>query len=297
MPTRQQSVDWTEQYVGRRDNAGAFMWRLAGMPQFTGSPWCGATIVACHKAIGIHLDWITDREMIYVPSIVLRAREAGLWQPSKKSKVGDLICCDWDGHQDSPAQNADHVDRVVHNDPSLPYVTTIDGNTSDGVHFNAARGVFIRRRLRTEIMGSVDLSKWFDGKGTTPVKPSHGKHIAVDGYFGPASVKAAQITAGLHADGIISGQPVTIQTSRRNREALEVCWPTIQYVKPHGASGSQFIAYLQKHCGVKDDGYFGPKSRRALQKKLGVKVDGVVGFGTAKALQRDVNDGLKKIRH
>lgn len=296
MATRAQSIAYVRQFLGRRDNAGAFMWPRAGMPQFVGSAWCGATVVATHKHLGIHLDWITDREMIYVPSIVARARQAGLWQPSVKSKPGDLVCCDWQGHQDSAAQNADHVCRVVHNNPRLNYVTTIDGNTSDGVNFNLQRGVFIRRRYRWEIMGTVDMSRWFDGKkATRPSKPVGKGKIAVDGYFGPASVAAAQRALGLSADdGVISSQPVTIQTGRATKEALEVCWPTIEYVRANHWQGSQFIAALQRVCGVKNDGSFGPATRRALQSWLGVSVDGTPGFGTVKALQRAVNSGKLK---
>lgn len=277
MPTRTESITWTKQYLGRRDNRGKFMWILAGMPQFIGSAWCGATIVADHRALGIELDWISDREMIYTPAIVTRARQAGLWQASVHAKPGDLVLFDWQGHEDSPADNADHVGRLVHNDPKLPYVTAIGGNTSDGVHMNLERGVFIRRRYRSEIMGTVDLSKWFDSKKVT--KPHKGKLVVVDGWFGPNMARAL----GAH-DGVMSGQPVTL---------VDNLWavPCAEIVARHRAQGSRMVARIQHALGVKADGFMGPHTIRALQRKLGVKVDGFMGHKTVRAFQKALNSG------
>lgn len=280
MTTRTDAIDWVKQFLGRRDNDGAFMWPLAGMPQFVGSAWCGATVEATHRALGIETDWITPRYMIYVPAIVSSARNAGLWQPSRESKRGDLVCCDWQGHENSPSHNADHVCQVVDNNPRLSYVTTIDGNTSDGVHRNLQRGVFVRRRPRHMIMGTVDMSYAYDSKKHAgPAKPLPKGEIAVDGWFGPATARALGAS-----DGVMSGQPVTLAS---NLWAV----PCAEIVGHSEARGSRMVSRIQRAVGTDDDGFCGPHTIRAVQKKVGVKADGYMGHRTVRAMQKKVNSG------
>jgi GH25 family lysozyme M1 (1,4-beta-N-acetylmuramidase) len=58
---------------------------------------------------------------------------------------------------------------------------------------------------------------------------------------------------------------------------------------------SPFVKVLQKHVGVKQDGYFGPVTYRAMQRKLGTPVDGRVSRPSLmwKQIQRDINNGVK----
>ena len=56
---------------------------------------------------------------------------------------------------------------------------------------------------------------------------------------------------------------------------------------------SQYIRILQKHLGVKQDGYMGPQTIKAMQRRLGVRADGILGPQTIKAWQRAINAGTK----
>lgn len=283
MATGQQIVNWIKQFEGLRDNSGSKMWHLCGFPQFVNYAWCGATRLAAEKALGIDLSsFISPREELYVPDWVNGAREAKIWTPSVNSKVGWPVIFDWEGGEDGPASHADHVGTVVSNNPRLPYIYAIGGNTSDGVHMNLQRGVFIRRRYRTEIMGTVNIDKWL----TSPKPPAKPKPVsnklAEDGKFGTLSTKALGAS-----DGEISSQPNDLKS---NQSALL----TATYAPLKKARGSKAIAKLQRKLGIKDDGYFGPGTIKALQRFLGFKgkdVDGYFGPKTAKATQHALNTG------
>ncbi|KRM62116.1 Lyzozyme M1 (1,4-beta-N-acetylmuramidase) [Paucilactobacillus vaccinostercus DSM 20634] len=58
---------------------------------------------------------------------------------------------------------------------------------------------------------------------------------------------------------------------------------------------SATVRVIQKHLGVKQDGYFGPVTYRAMQRKLGTPVDGKVSRPSLmwKQIQRDINSGVK----
>lgn len=150
-----------------------------------------------------------------------------------------------------------------------------------GPHMDSVRGDLV-----DAVQAAYRLFK--DGKTPTPPKSptpppkkKSGK-LAVDGDFGTGSTKALQRLAGTTVDGVISGQAETEKPYHHN---LLTC----QYVGD--AKGSQVIAWLQKKCGAKADGLFGPGSIKALQRKLGIKADGYFGPATAKALQKAINGG------
>lgn len=94
-----------------------------------------------------------------------------------------------------------------------------------------------------------------------PNKPTLTK-LAVDGLFGPLTIRALQTYFGTPQDGVIS--------------------------KP-----SAVIMALQKWLGVKRDGLFGPITIRALQKRLGTPQDGKISKPSLviKELQRRLNQG------
>lgn len=97
------------------------------------------------------------------------------------------------------------------------------------------------------------------------IKPEPSKpktNLKVDGYFGPATIKALQRYFGTTEDGEIS--------------------------KP-----SLVVRELQKFLGVKQDGYLGPNTVRALQRRLGTPADGVISRPSLaiKELQRRLNRG------
>lgn len=96
---------------------------------------------------------------------------------------------------------------------------------------------------------------------TQPAPPKKVKvskpKLAVDGKFGPGTIKALQSFLKVSADGIYG--PATKRA-------------------------------LQKWVGTKQDGVVGPATIKALQKKVSAKpVDGIWGAGTTRALQTFLN--------
>lgn len=112
--------------------------------------------------------------------------------------------------------------------------------------------------------------------------------LAVDGYWGQATTKAAQKYFGTYVDGIVSNQPMV------NRKYLPNCSSYSWEFKSTGyRAGSSLVRAIQRKTGATADGFFGVASVRAFQKWLGVTVDGSCGMQTVKAFQRWLNARLK----
>lgn len=112
--------------------------------------------------------------------------------------------------------------------------------------------------------------------------------LAVDGYWGQATTKAAQKYFGTYVDGIVSNQPTV------NRKYLPNCSAYSWEFKSTGyRTGSSLVRAIQRKTGATADGFFGVQSVRAFQKWLGVTVDGSCGMQTVKAFQRWLNARLK----
>ncbi|MGH3296004.1 MAG: hypothetical protein ACRDP7_29815 [Trebonia sp.] len=93
-----------------------------------------------------------------------------------------------------------------------------------------------------------------------PPAPSPGNGnpyvpLAVDGSFGPQTIKALQWKLGVTADG--SFGPVT-------KEALQ----RYLHVTPDGSIGPVTVKALQAHVGATQDGMWGPLTTEALQRAL-----------------------------
>jgi peptidoglycan hydrolase-like protein with peptidoglycan-binding domain len=112
----------------------------------------------------------------------------------------------------------------------------------------------------------------------------HGRNIAVDGIFGPATeaaVRAFQTSRRLTADGIVGPQTwgaVIVQVRRGSRgEAVKGVQEEFQFRNLSGDPSQ----------GPQIDGIFGPVTDaavRGFQQALGVSVDGIVGPITWRAL-------------
>lgn len=112
--------------------------------------------------------------------------------------------------------------------------------------------------------------------------------LAVDGYWGQATTKAAQKYFGTYVDGIVSNQPTV------NRRYLPNCSAYSWEFKSTGyRAGSSLVRAIQRKTGATADGFFGVASVKAFQKWLGVAVDGSCGMQTVKAFQRWLNARLK----
>lgn len=112
--------------------------------------------------------------------------------------------------------------------------------------------------------------------------------LAIDGYWGQATTRAAQKYLGTPVDGIVSNQPMV------NKQYLPRCSTISWEFKQRGyKGGSSVVRAVQRMTGATVDGFFGKASVRALQKYLGVTVDGYCGEKTVKAFQKYLNSRVK----
>ena len=109
--------------------------------------------------------------------------------------------------------------------------------------------------------------------------------IAVDGWWGKATTRKAQLVFSTLQDGIVSNQSSSMIPHLANCKADS--W---EFVKPEKVKqGSSLIKAIQKKIGAKEDGVVGLKTIKALQKFLSVKEDGWFGEQSVKAFQTWLN--------
>ena len=118
---------------------------------------------------------------------------------------------------------------------------------------------------------------------TTKTTTSTGT-LAVDGKFGPASVRALQKVLGTTQDGKITGQTSTLKKYHTGFSGGIV----------YGKGGSACVKALQKMLKLSGpDGQLGPNTIKAFQKYLGMSgPDGYWGPNTSKAVQKWLNTKL-----
>ena len=131
--------------------------------------------------------------------------------------------------------------------------------------------------IKSEMQGVVISPK--------PVKP---KDLEIDGYFGPATVKATQKWLKTEVDGIVSNQP------KANKKYLERAVSGTWKFTDDYKGGSVMVKTLQKKLGITADGYMGKATVRAMQNYLckkghKLKIDGYMGEATVKAWQKNLN--------
>jgi peptidoglycan hydrolase-like protein with peptidoglycan-binding domain len=164
---------------------------------------------------------------------------------------------------------ADHAGQgtiysTVGNKPALsrPYywwVALWDGRDQDVVAGSVAQ--------QYQSTDAYDLSdvvddSWYPVTVTPPGHRNIYTPVAVDGVFGPLTIKAEQF---------VSFHGVTADCD--------------------GEFGPQSKRSMQAYLGVAQDGIAGPVTVRALQKRVGVTQDGVWGPLTTEGLQRSLNAG------
>ena len=139
-----------------------------------------------------------------------------------------------------------------------------------------------------EAVVAAFAGKSFGGGGgntsETDSEPSSDGGLAVDGYFGAATVSALQAALGTEVDGCVSGQDYRDMAAIGGKPTA--AWRI-------GSGGSQMVRALQSKVGANPDGYFGSNTCRALQGYLGTEVDGVLSKPSAcvMELQRRLNSG------
>lgn len=126
-------------------------------------------------------------------------------------------------------------------------------------------------------------------RGTPAPTPA----VTVDGWLGPATVKAWQKAVGTPQDGVISSQPDTLKH-------LHDGLTSVRYEPAATAEGSQLIAKVQSNLQRRGlyagdiDGCFGPMTIKALQHYYGTPQDGVISGPSQMviALQKALNQQL-----
>lgn len=119
------------------------------------------------------------------------------------------------------------------------------------------------------------------------------KKLAVDGKFGPASIKALQKKMGTPQDGKISGQlsklkkyhggfSSGISYGKGGSTCIRALQKMLKLSGPDGQLGPNTIKALQKYLGLSDpDGYWGPNTSRAVQKWLNGDLTPAVSTSTS----------------
>jgi hypothetical protein len=218
-----------------------------------GQPYC---------AMG--LSWVADKsgdtagmggKFAYCPYWVRWFQEHGKW--GQTPRRGAIVFFNF-GH--GLAVHVEWVEKVLDGNR----IQTIGFNTSSGMTGSQNNGDGVFRRIRSASSG-------VEGYGYPTYKPEpvaakpasalpavgRKPKLAVDGVFGPNTVRAFQRYLGVTADGI---------WGRNSKRAL------------------------QRKVGASQDGVVGPKTVKGLQKLVGAKVDGQWGPATTRYLQSYLNN-------
>lgn len=183
----------------------------------------------------------------YCPYVERDGRSAGRAVAKSSAQPGDVVLFDWGGDG-----VADHVGIVERNNVS--YLTTIEGNTSNGSGSQSNGGVVARRTRSLSSVRCV-VRPNYNGGGSEPCR------IEEDGLWGEKTTRLAQRIAGTPIDGIVSSQDSGWKSS------LAGCTSGWEWVS-HPV-GSQIIQAIQRKCGVNPDGIFGRNSANGFIKRYG----------------------------
>ena len=248
--------------------------------QKTGEPYYGESGV---PYCAMFVSWVFDRAGAtcpglpgaYCPHVERDGRGAGRAVAKASAQPGDVVLFDWGGDG-----VADHVGIVEANNGF--YLTTIEGNTSNGSGSQSNGGVVARR---TRAFSSVRCVLRPTYGGTAP-EPSKVGKIAVDGYWGSDTTTLAQQVAGTPQDGVVSSQDAGW------RSVLPGCTSGWEWVS-HPV-GSQLVMAVQRACGVTADGIFGRATANAFIRRYGNGVcDGRIDAPSVAVMgfQRALNEG------
>lgn len=272
------------------------------------APWCGTFNVAIYKRVGINLLKIISNPF-YVPTMYSEGRAKGIWVPNSQIEAGDLVLFEF--NNDSLR---DHTGIAIGN------ITTVEGNTSNGLSGSQSDGggVFKRTRPASQKRGalslrlmaqkfpqafnqkveSVKLEIWESSpriKGMTKaqVKSIQEKLVkagySVGSYGVDGSYKAGTTTAvkefqkkhGLTVDGVAG--PSTIA---KLDAVIKGSAPKKTPVKKAPTTPVKKPAAKPTTKKIKVDGRFGMETVKEIQRRLGVKADGRAGKDTWAALQK-----------
>lgn len=233
--------------------------------------------------------------------------DGGIWEYANPSTYATWHCGDGHGAYGITNSNSIGVEVCINGDKPytakeisylkqlIPYLMKTYGVPASRVvrHYDASRKMcpyyYARRsaewtKLKNTITGSSTSTSTTTKPSSSTTKPAAAPKktvLAVDGSFGPASIKRMQQFFGTTPDGIISGQ---YESSRKYFPGIPAAYVT--WTK----TGSYVVKKLQKWVGSTQDGYLGPNTIKGLQRKLGISADGYWGPGTSKAFQKYLNN-------
>lgn len=253
------------------------------MAGYTGESWLAGPSAEIWWCM-IFVSWVFNQAGVKFPGFpsyntdntLAAARKAGRLTDAAHAGPGDIVIFDWN----FASKATDHVGIVEKNYGT--YLQTIEGNTSGSANGKQSNGNGVWRRTRNYSVVAGVVSPYWNGSAETTPQPSG--LLDVDGYWGPATVRACQKALGTEVDGIVSGQ------DSRDMKAIggipSSAWKT-------GRGSSQMVHAIQSKVGADADGYFGPNTCKALQRYLGTEADGIVSKPSqmVKELQRRLNSG------
>lgn len=237
--------------------------------------WGKATTAKLQKALGTTVDGIVSNQPIANKSILASCVPGGSFQFTSACGGGSSVIASLQrllGVEDDGWFGTD----------SIKALQTYLGTEQDGCLSEESYCVQeLQKRLNA---GTFVSGGSASSPAQNPTPAPAREELDVDGWFGPATIRALQKALGTPVDGVVSDQ------YRGN----------IQYL-PHAGDGWEFsynvtggsamIRALQQKIGTEADGLFGYNSVRALQASLGVEVDGYMGNDTVCSLQRKINGG------
>lgn len=230
----------------------------------SGVPYCAMLITWLFRQLG---STPPGGDFAYCPDGIRAMKRLGLEVQKTQAQPGDLVFFDWGKDGES-----DHVGIVEANNGN--YLLTIEGNTTT----RGVSGTVARRQRPLSCVCNVFRPRY----DSAPPAPQARKTIAIDGYFGPESIRALQTRLGTLADGVISSQPAANKTHVPNAGSG---WEWVG----RGAKGSTCIKAWQQRIGAAPDGYFGRETVMKTQQFLDVPADGYAGKQTMTAWQTWIN--------
>lgn len=173
----------------------------------------------------------------YVPRFMELAQTEQRWHSGSRGiQLGDLVIFDW-----KLQGSRDHIGIAL---SSMKETVTVRQTNNGG---------------ESDALADISYSlKYVLGFYRPRYKQAPGGVLAVDGNFGPQTVRRLQVRLSVKADG---------------------------------SFGPQTKKALQRELAVPQDGNIGPITVRALQRRIGAVVDARWGPQTTRALQRSLNDG------
>lgn len=208
-------------------------------------------------------------DFAYCPTGINTMKRLNIEIPKTEAQPGDIVFFDW-GHDGE----SDHVGFVTGKTGSG--ILTVEGNTTA----NGVAGCVAARKRPWRVICNVFRPPY---TALLAAPPLAAAPLAVDGWFGPASITRLQRLLGSTPDGIISSQPAA------NRPFAPRAGEGWEWVY-HAPAGSQAVKLWQARIGASRDGWFGPETVRKTQAFLGVTVDGYAGHATMSAWQTWLNN-------